>query len=476
SGLQLYDRLHGSDLANGDSAYTLAKIAEERGGAKTPEAMAAKFNWAFKGLTGSGGHVGVDQWLNAIRSGKGAVRAMDDASFFGDTFLMQSMGADRYGTASSSLLNGWVAGRATHSALQRMTDLGLMDRSKVKFDKTGKVKSAVGALVDSPLFIKDPQAWVDKYLIPTMKAKGIDVTDAAQVNEFNAQIASNANANAILTNRVLDSQNIAKDRRNVMKANGVDQSDEQNKNSTAGKIENARKRLDDAEERMGAVLLPTFASALEKVASALEWVNKLADESPTAFKALTYGIIGVTTAVAGLTAVSLTSKLATIGLTGALGGVPAAAAAASTGVMGFIGKLGAAGLLASVALGAAKAAGLPDTDEAKGRAALARGDWWAASVYLPAGDFIAAGWNGLTGRKVGAAEDKSDRLARSLPGVPAMATAPSAAAPTTDARQYSFTINQAPGQDSKALADEIERRLGVKYDVKRRSSMFDGVN
>ncbi|MDT9105844.1 hypothetical protein RSW49_23165, partial [Escherichia coli] len=87
SGLQLYDRLHGSDLANGDSAYTLAKIAEERGGAKTPEAMAAKFNWAFKGLTGSGGHVGVDQWLNAIRSGKGAVRAMDDASFFGDTFL-----------------------------------------------------------------------------------------------------------------------------------------------------------------------------------------------------------------------------------------------------------------------------------------------------------------------------------------------------------------------------------------------------
>lgn len=476
SGLQLYDRLHGSDLANGDSAYTLAKIAEERGGAKTPEAMAAKFNWAFKGLTGSGGHVGVDQWLNAIRSGKGAVRAMDDASFFGDTFLMQSMGADRYGTASSSLLNGWVAGRATHSALQRMTDLGLMDRSKVKFDKTGKVKSAVGALVDSQLFIKDPQAWVDKYLIPTMKAKGIDVTDAAQVNEFNAQIASNANANAILTNRVLDSQNIAKDRRNVMKANGVDQSDEQNKNSTAGKIENARKRLDDAEERMGAVLLPTFASALEKVASALEWVNKLADESPTAFKALTYGIIGVTTAVAGLTAVSLTSKLATIGLTGALGGVPAAAAAASTGVMGFIGKLGAAGLLASVALGAAKAAGLPDTDEAKGRAALARGDWWAASVYLPAGDFIAAGWNGLTGRKVGAAEDKSDRLARSLPGVPAMATAPSAAAPTTDARQYSFTINQAPGQDSKALADEIERRLGVKAGIKNRSSMFDGVN
>ncbi|AXF38229.1 putative tail protein [Ralstonia phage phiRSP] len=477
SGLQLYDRLHGSALADGDSAYTLAKIAEERGGAKSPEALAAKFNWAFKGLTGSGGHVSVDQWLNAIRSGKGAVRAMDDASFFGDTFLMQSMGADRYGTASSSLSNGWVAGRATHSALNRMMEIGLLDKDKVKFDKIGKVKSAVGALKDSQLFIKDPQAWVDKYLIPAMKSRGVDVTDAAQVNEFAAQIASNSNASAILVNRVLDSQNIAKDRRNVHKANGVRESDEQNKESSAGKIENARKRLNDVEERMGAVILPVLATSLEKVATVLEWLNRKAEESPAVFKALTWGLIGVTTAVGGLTAVSLTSKLAIEPLAGVLNAVGAAAPGAVGGLSKLLGLVGAAAGIAGTVVTLANTT----TDEEDSEIRNGKARWAALRAKYPQSVIDAARKKYQPWYEVGqgyAAENeawlKRYTSENPLPAVPPKATTTTAS--TTDARQYSFTINQAPGQDSKALADEIERRLGIKAGIKNRSSMFDGVN
>ncbi|MEF9386511.1 hypothetical protein V4890_12915 [Ralstonia solanacearum species complex bacterium KE056] len=449
SGLQLYDRLHGSDLANGDSAYTLAKIAEERGGAKTPEAMAAKFNWAFKGLTGSGGHVGVDQWLNAIRSGKGAVRAMDDASFFGDTFLMQSMGADRYGTASSSLLNGWVAGRATHSALQRMLDIGLMDRSKVKFDKTGKVKSAVGALKDGQLFIKDPQAWVDKYLIPAMKARGVDITDAAQVNEFNAQIASNANANAILTNRVLDSQNIAKDRRNVMKANGVNESDQQNKDSTQGKIENARRRLDDVEERMGNVILPVLATALEKVATGLEAVNKFADESPTAFKAVTFGLVGLTGAVAGLATAGL-AKTAVTGLVGALG---SGAGGLGSAVAALANPIG----IAVVTLGTLAAAAYAFRPISQAEVDAAK-DQGGAKLTPAAKARVDAGELGKL----------------PLPQVSSMGAGRGGAAPVTNNNSYAINITAAPGMDERRIGEiavrELERREGIQI----RSRMYDG--
>ncbi|MDS0860471.1 hypothetical protein NUV25_22430 [Burkholderia pseudomultivorans] len=49
-------------------------------------------------------------------------------------------------------------------------------------------------------------------------------------------------------------------------------------------MDNARARLDDAEARMGNVLLPVFASAMEKASSALEGLNQFADKSPTAFK------------------------------------------------------------------------------------------------------------------------------------------------------------------------------------------------
>ena len=42
-------------------------------------------------------------------------------------------------------------------------------------------------------------------------------------------------------------------------------------------------------------------------------------------------------------------------------------------------------------------AGLPDTSktdvQARGRAELAAGEYWSASFYLPAGEFIAGVWN-----------------------------------------------------------------------------------
>lgn len=480
SGLQLYDRLHGSDLASGDSAYTLAKIAEERGGAKTPEAMAAKFNWAFKGLTGSGGHVGVDQWLNAIRSGKGAVRAMDDASFFGDTFLMQSMGADRYGTASSSLSNGWIAGRATHSALQRMTELGLMDRSKVKFDKTGKVKSAVGALVDSQLFIKDPQAWVDKHLIPVMQKRGIDVTDAAQVNEFAAQIASNSNASAILVNRILDSQNIAKDRRNVNNANDVEQSNTLNKESAAGKIENARKRLNDVEERAGAVILPVLATALEKVTGALEWLNRKADESPRLFEAATWGLVTVTGALGALAVTGLVVPAATRGLTAVQTAISTLGDVAGVAAAGGLGKL--LGLIARVAAVPAAVVALANTttpqedDETKNGPAK----WAALRAKYPQSVIDAARKKYQPWYQVGqgyAAENEEwvkKYMAEQggAPALPAMAGG-RGAQPINDNRQYNFNVTQQPGQDSAALAREMQRLIRQQDEVKRRGAMYD---
>ncbi|MGN6659554.1 MAG: hypothetical protein ACTHKN_11240, partial [Achromobacter mucicolens] len=470
---------HGSDLASGDSAYTLAKIAEERGGAKTPEAMAAKFNWAFKGLTGSGGHVGVDQWLNAIRSGKGAVRAMDDASFFGDTFLMQSMGADRYGTASSSLSNGWIAGRATHSALQRMVELGLMDRSKVKFDKTGKVKSAVGALVDSQLFIKDPQAWVDKHIIPVMQKRGIDVNDPAQVNEFAAQIASNSNASAMLVNRILDSQNIAKDRRNVHKANDVDQSDAQNRELTAGKIENARKRLNDVEERAGAVILPVLATALEKVTGALEWLNRKADESPRLFEAATWGLVTLTGAIGALAVTGLVVPAATKGLTAvqtaisALGDVSGAAAAGGLGkLLGLIGR--AAGIAGAVVAIANTTTPEEDEETKNGKAR-----WAALRAQYPQSVIDAARKKYQPWYQVGqgyASENeewvKKYTAEQQTPAAPAMAGA-RGSQPVNDNRQYTFNVTQQPGQDSAAFARELQRLMRQQEDVKRRGAMYD---
>lgn len=465
SGLKLYDRLHHTDLASGDSAYQLAKIAEERGGANSPEALREKQNWAFKTITGTGGKITANDILTSVRSGKGGVRAMSDEAFFGDAFLMQAMGADRYGTSSSSLTNAWIGGHQTHGAFDHMMQMGLLNKKGVKLDKTGKVKTvAPDALVDAQMFLKDPQAWVEKHLVPLAKSRGVDLDDEAKVMAFVNAIASNQNAANLLLNRILGRSSIAKDRRNVMQASGIDQSDEANRNSSAGKIENARARMNDAEARMGSVLLPTLASAMERAASALEGLNRLADESPGLFKAMTYGMIGLTGALTGLVAVGITSKLATEGLTLATRAYSTAATLASTNtgklVGGLVGKAGLVFALSAVALEAAKFLGLPDTDKKMGMEDVKNGKWLAASAHLPAADFIREAWNHATGK--------------TPPEVPARAGA-SGAPVVNDNSQTTIQLYQQPGEDMKAFADRLQRELKKRQAIDARSSMTDGV-
>ncbi|WP_175946583.1 hypothetical protein [Burkholderia pyrrocinia] len=311
SGLQLYNRGHKTQIGE-DAAYSLAKIAEERGGASSPEALREKQNWAFKALTGSNGVVTADDQLTAIRRGKSAVAAMSDRAFFGDTFLMQAMGANGYGTASSTLVNAWIGGHQTHGAFDEMMKLGLLQKSiggkrQIEFDKTGKVKKvSSSALIDNELFLKDPQAWVDKYLIPLAQKRGVDVNDPAQIAKFANSIASNTNAANIISQRIRFSHNIAKDRHNVDIANGVDASDKANQASTAGKVDNARARMEDAQARMGTVLLPMFASAMEKGANALERLNGFMERNPVMAKGIIVGLAGVAGSLAVVAPIALT--------------------------------------------------------------------------------------------------------------------------------------------------------------------------
>ncbi|MCO1361309.1 hypothetical protein L0Y97_20500 [Burkholderia multivorans] len=461
SGLQLYNRGHKNQIAE-DAAYSLAKIAEERGGASSPEALREKQNWAFKMLTGSNGVVTADDQLTAIRRGKSAVAAMDDRAFFGDTFLMQAMGANQYGTASSTLVNAWIGGHQTHGAFDEMMKLGLLNRGGVQFDKTGKVKKvSSSALIDNALFLKDPQAWVDKHLIPIAKGRGVDVSDPAQIAKFVNSIASNTNAANILMQRIRFSHNIAKDRHNVDIAHGIDESEAANRASTQGKIDNARARLNDAQVRMGNVLLPAFATAMERAASALESVNKFAEQSPTAFKAVTVGLVGLTGAVAGLATVGV-AKTAVTGLVGALG-------SGAGGLASAVGALANPIGIAVLALGTL-AAGIYAFRKISQAEVDAAKDHGGAKLTPTAQARVNAGaLNQLPPATVEAPAQQ-----RPLPAVPSMRGTTQNV--INDSRSYSINVTAAPGMDHHQIADTVMRKIDQRDGVRRRSSMFDGAS
>ncbi|MEF3058709.1 hypothetical protein V4C85_02310 [Ralstonia solanacearum] len=463
SGLQLYDRLHHTDLASGSSAQNLAKIADELGGAQSVEALAAKQNWAFRAITGSNGVITPDRLLTSVRAGKGAVRAMNDEAFFGDTFLQNSMGADRYGTSSSTLVNAWIGGHQTHSAFDHMMQQGLLNRSGVKFDKTGKVKTiSPDALVDAQTFLKDPQKWVDQHLVPLAKKQGVDVNDPEAVMKFVSAIASNPNAASMLMNRILSRDAIWRDRRNVVQANGIDASDQANKNSSAGKQQNARARLDDAEERMGRALLPALNRGLEMAATALESLNKFAEQSPRAFQACTWGIVGLTGAVASLATAGL-AKTAVTGLAGALGSGAGGLGSAIAALANPVG-------IAVVALGTLAAAAYAFRPISKAEVDAAKTDGGArltpaAQARVDAGEL----------NRPAALPNVPPMASARLPVVPPMlaarGSAAGATAPVTN--NYAVTVNAPAGVDAKEIGriavEELRRQEGIAM----RGRMYD---
>lgn len=118
--------------------------------------------------------------------------------------------------------------------------------------------------------------------------------------------------------------------------------------------------------------------------------------------------IGVALVMAGPLLLSITNVALGVGglllklplLIAGLNGVATASAGANVagvGLLGTLGKLGAAGVAAYTALQIARAAGLPDTDKAKGLQSVKEGNWLAASAQLPALDFASEVWKRLTG-------------------------------------------------------------------------------
>ena len=127
-----------------------------------------------------------------------------------------------------------------------------------------------------------------------------------------------------------------------------------------------------------AELLVQLIKLAEMTFPALEWlINKLVELDKDT-DGWSTKIIVLTLALQALGALSLVSGIAGL-------------AAAFTGLGTAIGAAAAAW----GALWLAKKMGLPDVDVQKGREALARGDYWEASKYLPAGEFVSAITGGM---------------------------------------------------------------------------------
>lgn len=215
--------------------------------------------------------------------------------------------------------------------------------------------------------------------------------------------------------------------------------------------------------KVGSVLLPAVNSALITFGGATTAVADFVREHQ--------GLIGnVAAAAAGIGGAILAMK----GFAFAIGAVQVAA-----------GALMAANPIGLVALGVAGAAAViyknwePISGFFTGlfdgiKATVGKSIDWIIGKIQAVGEFWQKtkaffGFGGEAGAKAGG----QNGATAAPPPVPAIRP-PGAAGPTINSTVTApITINQLPGQDSKALADEVARRLAEKQAVQRRGVMFD---
>lgn len=209
--------------------------------------------------------------------------------------LLSQMGGARSGTALMTLYSNMVGGRIPAHKLRYWEELGLLDKSKVEFNKnTGQVQRLrPGAIPIAEGLGRDPVDVADK-LTQVFKKKGIDVTSYDSVNKqlmsmFGDRTGAGALAQMINYRAALD-----KEARNYERAASITSGydfifDGKNPLGNFVKLDAAR---NDARAAAGMPVAQAGGDLAGYLARALDYARGKAHENPTA-AAATVGVLSL---------------------------------------------------------------------------------------------------------------------------------------------------------------------------------------
>jgi hypothetical protein len=336
----------------GDSeqqAYDIARSLELKGVSNDPAHFNRLNNQMIKAINASRGKITGEDYLSFMRTaGTGTTRTLSD-DFFTRVAptLIQEMHGNTAGRALTTMRRQLVGGHMQLQSAGEWMRLGLLQRDHVELDKIGHVKRIhPGALVNSDLFERDPYAWVQKYLAPSLKKKGIN-TDEKIATEL-ATLFSDRYAENMATILLMQKQRIEKDWKIIDEAPVAEAVDKMRTHDTKTAFADLSAGIN--------TMLGAFGSPL---AGEAIWVmNKLADgarglaSASDAFKRSMPVTAGMLTAAggAGLTAVSVMGLRAGFGmLTGstALKGSAFALSNSAAALDAAAARLGGGGVLSN---------------------------------------------------------------------------------------------------------------------------------
>lgn len=338
-----------------NEAYNLARSLELKGVSNDPAHFLRLQNMMVQAINASHGKItGSDYMSFTSRAGTGTTSTLSD--FFYTRIaptLMQEMRPETAGRALATMRRQLLGGHMQLQSASEWMNLGLVDKNKVELDKIGHVKKIKpGAIVDADLFSQDPYAWVQAYLAPALKKKGI-VTDEKIAAEM-ATLFSDRYAENMATILLKQKQRIEKDAGLASKGAGLDDVDKLRGTDPLAASRDLAASVQTMLAAFGGPLAGPAIAAMNSLSDwahgAGKWYSGMAKDHPAA------GMAASGAGALGLGYVGFKGAQATYGLIAGRGAATAAvegaaeiaAAAAGVKVLG----LTASGPVSSVAGGA----------------------------------------------------------------------------------------------------------------------------
>ncbi|AFJ88328.1 Phage tail length tape-measure protein [Burkholderia sp. KJ006] len=301
----------GQGHENEEKFMNMLRVIELRGGTKSEAAFRGEANMVQQVLTATGGRVGGDEWRNFIQTGKVAAKQMrQDAFYYQMEPLIQEMGGHAAGTGVQAAYSNLMQGKTTVRAAKRLVELGLVNKKDVEYNTIGNVKRIKpGALIQGDLFNASPFEWMEKVLLPKLKAKGI-TSDAKILEEFST-IMTNGNGANLFATMFMQREQIHKNEKLNRGAYGIDKLHELGQRQTEGKELIALEKVRNLRTVIGEQVLPVYNRALELTTSVLERLLGFAKEYPNFTRAVAIGAagLGVLLAVLGTLTIALAGVL-----------------------------------------------------------------------------------------------------------------------------------------------------------------------
>lgn len=303
-----------------EDVRALAKLAERRGGTKSPEAMERAMDISMKMLNASGGAVTPKDAL-AFSARMGAMgNAMSDTGLLKMWALMQEQGGSKAGTALNSALQNLVNGRGTEGSGMVLHRLGLVDEAandKNLRDQYGESwskhrnKVTANSLINADLAKTDMVGYVETTMLPKISAyldkNGIrdpKKRDAETVSLIAQGLSNRLGADSIA---LIATQlpRILKDYHIAEASGGLRSSIKNFDESPVAKFQDLEARWNTALVNLGVSALPIVIPLVNRLTSGIAEFSKYAQENPRIVKTVVGGILGLSAALITLGGLTL---------------------------------------------------------------------------------------------------------------------------------------------------------------------------